>query len=79
MSNRSRGWESAFLFWLLVILALTLIIFGHHDERQVLKMRLIGCCLLFLLVVLRSVFAFGKLQPISDGGVDDSSRAQRDG
>jgi cell division protein FtsW (lipid II flippase) len=75
MHNQSRGWESAFLFWLLVAVALTLIIFGHHDVRQVLKMRLVGCCLLFVLLVLRSVFAFGKLQPInrSESKEDDDS------
>ena len=73
MNNYSRGWESAFLFWLLVSVAFALIVFGHHDVRQVLKMRLVGCCLLFVLVVLRSVFAFGKLHPI------DRSKRKKNG
>jgi cell division protein FtsW (lipid II flippase) len=53
------------LFWLLFVLAISLIIFGHHDPRQVLKMRLAGCFLLVILIVLRLVLSFGKLNSIN--------------
>jgi len=62
LNSVSRGWESVLLFWLLIALSITLILFGHHDPRHVLKMRLVGCFMLFFLVVLRTVLSFGKLR-----------------
>ena len=65
MSNQKRNWESFLLFCVLLILGLFLLIFGHHDPRQVAKMRMIGGFLLAIVGSLRWFTGFGRL-------VDDS-------
>lgn len=65
MNVPSRGLETVFLFWLLIVLFIALIVFGHNDPRQVLKMRLIGVFMLFVLAVLRTTVSFGKFHPAS--------------
>ncbi len=59
-NEASYDWESAGLFWLLFLLGAALVVFGHHDPKQVLKMRILGFFLLLLIVGLRWLFGFGK-------------------
>lgn len=59
-NERSFDWGSAGLFWLLFCLGSALVVFGHHDPKQVLKMRVVGFFLLFSILVLRWFFGFGK-------------------
>jgi hypothetical protein len=60
MSSQKRDWESFLLFWILVLLGIALLIFGHHDPRQVPKMRIIGAFLLCFLGLLRWITGYGK-------------------